>query len=1083
MSGTNPVFLVRKAKKQSGQKDAVLWCSDDFEAVNATLDYLLIKTGAKLKDYFKAVATNFPVVNELPPEGELSLTFCDYYQLGKDNMTWTQIPGVNLPSSEAAVAARQHIVDGVDTETGEVLEDHTETFGNEKVEPDNFRPLSRLRLPQRLIAHLINDKEEKEITEARHIEIGQIELDENNVFVQNLLLAVSKVPAIKDLSAHGEWQLMKAFKKAFTPEQQYVADSFEKFITEWIDGKNPQLISDVKTHVPDTPELTVVATMPLRHRVLAQYIGDGEYLYHVDAEQKKEILRLEMDTDNSYVQNLLLAAENVEAFKKAVEHDIHKSVNAVKTVFPVDGKIPELATVIQFLKTWFDTEHTDRGLLVKEWAKGNRASTIQRTESGTNAGGGNKTDRHPDVKHNFDVLDIEIALATLPMEFNIYELPGSVYRRAKEIVKKKESPFKEWSAALRATPGILDYSRAAIFALIRGTSSELVKFPGRLRAYINASLTESNHEKPTAETLAAARHTPEKDAVEEASRQMAAERGEYVEGISDPTDPKWVKTETSQSTSEPEPIKNVGGGIFDVTALIQGSSTHGTKTDPETTSNVQVQEADSDEKQAGDAVQAGEGDLGTGEEAVTVEKLEENQNQDETSQSEPEAQQNVPDSPQEEPEAAVTWPEYFEPGRYEGIPNEVYHAANGISSTQVKDARISLMFYHGCHVAKTISRQDNPAFVFGRATHSFVLEPEQFSKDYALPEKMPEGVVSTTGDMVALIKEYNATLPALMTPEELKAWIEEYNSNLTPPLSLSAGANEIANSYMSLPEEFQRIPDGAKPTATAMKACIKEYNSSLEPMLKTSGTRDLLLDQIATVAPEFAEQERAKFIPYNVSGTKEQLTEIVRAIFPDVVFADDWHKQQQAANAGKETISHEMYELIKNINDALQANNDASRLLNHPARQSEVSYFGFDEETGLEVRVRPDIEIRLPYESICADLKTVSLGYVRQDKLKDRLHREIIDRDYHLSAAMYCDIAGLDKFTWIFVNKDPGYHWVAVVDASPMLLELGRKEYRRALRQIEEAMETGYWPAPITQTYTDELNDYDTRRLEALDAE
>ncbi|EBJ0990038.1 hypothetical protein ABSL67_004680, partial [Salmonella enterica subsp. enterica serovar Typhimurium] len=32
MSGTNPVFLVRKAKKSSGQKDAVLWCSDDFEA-------------------------------------------------------------------------------------------------------------------------------------------------------------------------------------------------------------------------------------------------------------------------------------------------------------------------------------------------------------------------------------------------------------------------------------------------------------------------------------------------------------------------------------------------------------------------------------------------------------------------------------------------------------------------------------------------------------------------------------------------------------------------------------------------------------------------------------------------------------------------------------------------------------------------------------------------------------------------------------------------------------------------------------------------------------------------------------------
>ncbi|ENW8874367.1 exonuclease VIII, partial [Escherichia coli] len=103
---------------------------------------------------------------------------------------------------------------------------------------------------------------------------------------------------------------------------------------------------------------------------------------------------------------------------------------------------------------------------------------------------------------------------------------------------------------------------------------------------------------------------------------------------------------------------------------------------------------------------------------------------------------------------------------------------------------------------------------------------------------------------------------------------------------------------------------------------------------------------------------------------------------------------------------------------------------NHPDRKSEISYFGFDEETGLEIRVRPDIEIRLPYESICADVKSVSLGYVRQERLKDRLHREIIERDYHLSAAMYCDVANLDKFFWIFVNKDAGYHWVAVVEAS-----------------------------------------------------
>ncbi|EGA4097234.1 exodeoxyribonuclease, partial [Salmonella enterica] len=796
MSGTNPVFLVRKAKKSSGQKDAVLWCSDDFEAANATLDYLLIKSGAKLKDYFKAVATNFPVVNELPPEGELSLTFCDYYQLAKDNMTWTQIPGVTLPSSEAAAAARQHIVDGVDTETGEVLEDHTENFGNESNSP-----------------------------------------------------AQATAPA---------------------------------------------------------PELTVVATMPLRHRVLAQYIGEGEYLYHVDASQKKEILRLEMDTDNSYVQNLLLAAENVEAFKKAIEHDVHKVVNAIKKVFPVDGKTPELATVIQFLKTWFETEHIDRSLLVKEWAKGNRVSAIQRTESGANAGGGNKTDRNPDYEHTLDTLDVEIAMATLPMDFNIYELPGSVYRRAKEIVKKKESPFKEWSAALRATPGILDYSRAAIFALIRSAHPEFYHYPGRLQGYINANLTETDHENPTEEALTAARHTPEKDAVEEANRQLAAARGEYVEGISDPNDPKWVKTGTSQPTTEPELVKNVGNGIFDVSALMQNSSTHGTETNPETTSNVQVQKADSDEKQAGDAVQAGEGDLGTGKEAVTVEnqnQAETHQNNDSVSQSEPEAQQNVPESQQEEPEAA--WPEYFEPGRYEGVPNEVYHAANGISSTQVKDARVSLMYFNARHVEKTIVKERSPVLDMGNLVHVLALQPENLEAEFSVEPEIPEGAFTTTATLREFIDAHNASLPALLSADDIKALLEEYNATLPSQMPLGASVDETYASYEQLPEEFQRIENGTKHTATAMKACIKEYNATLPAPVKTSGSRDALLEQLAIINPDLVAQEAQKSSPLKVSGTKADLIQAVKSVNPAAVFADELLDAWRENTEGKVLVTRQ----------------------------------------------------------------------------------------------------------------------------------------------------------------------------------
>ncbi|EIU6598675.1 PD-(D/E)XK nuclease-like domain-containing protein [Salmonella enterica] len=971
MSGTNPVFLVRKAKKSSGQKDAVLWCSDDFEAANATLDYLLIKSGAKLKDYFKAVATNFPVVNELPPEGELSLTFCDYYQLAKDNMTWTQIPGVTLPSSEAAAAARQHIVDGVDTETGEVLEDHTENFGNESNSP-----------------------------------------------------AQATAPA---------------------------------------------------------PELTVVATMPLRHRVLAQYIGEGEYLYHVDASQKKEILRLEMDTDNSYVQNLLLAAENVEAFKKAIEHDIHKIVNAVKKIFPVDGKTPELATVIQFLKTWFETEHIDRGLLVKEWAKGNRVSAIQRTESGANAGGGNKTDRNPDYEHTLDTLDVEIAMATLPMDFNIYELPGSVYRRAKEIVKKKESPFKEWSAALRATPGILDYSRAAIFALIRSAHPEFYHYPGRLQRYINANLTETDHENPTEEALTAARHTPEKDAVEEANRQLAAARGEYVEGISDPNDPKWVKTGTSQPTTEPELVKNVGNGIFDVSALMQNSSTHGTETNPETTSNVQVQKADSDEKQAGDAVQAGEGDLGTGKEAVTVEnqnQAETHQNNDSVSQSEPEAQQNVPESQQEEPEAA--WPEYFEPGRYEGVPNEVYHAANGISSTQVKDARVSLMYFNARHVEKTIVKERSPVLDMGNLVHVLALQPENLEAEFSVEPEIPEGAFTTTATLREFIDAHNASLPALLSADDIKALLEEYNATLPSQMPLGASVDETYASYEQLPEEFQRIENGTKHTATAMKACIKEYNATLPAPVKTSGSRDALLEQLAIINPDLVAQEAQKSSPLKVSGTKADLIQAVKSVNPAAVFADELLDAWRENTEGKVLVTRQQLSTALNIQKALLEHPTAGKLLTHPSRAVEVSYFGIDEETGLEVRVRPDLELDMGGLRIGADLKTISMWNIKQEGLRAKLHREIIDRDYHLSAAMYCETAALDQFFWIFVNKDENYHWVAILEASTELLELGMLEYRKTMREIANGFDTGEWSAPITEDYTDELNDFDVRRLEAL---
>ncbi|HCL8733128.1 TPA: 3'-5' exoribonuclease [Escherichia coli] len=260
-------------------------------------------------------------------------------------------------------------------------------------------------------------------------------------------------------------------------------------------------------------------------RWLAQHNSEKP-ITHVS---RDELRALHNAQDEKLPAVTALAISNKAAQLEPLEiRDLHKLVRDTDKVFPNPGN-SDLGLMTAFFEAYLGADYTDRGLLTKEWMKGNRVSRITRTASGANAGGGNKTDRNPNLVHTFDTLDVEIAAATLPMDFNIYEIPGSVYRRAKEVVRKKESPFKEWSAALRAIPGILDYSRAAIFALIRSAHPEFYHYPGRLQGYINANLTETDHENPTEETLAAARHTPEKDILEEVNRELAAAKHETEE--------------------------------------------------------------------------------------------------------------------------------------------------------------------------------------------------------------------------------------------------------------------------------------------------------------------------------------------------------------------------------------------------------------------------------------------------------------------------------------------------------------------------------------------------------------------------
>ncbi|MED9146137.1 3'-5' exoribonuclease [Escherichia coli] len=402
--------------------------------------------------------------------------------------------------------------------------------------------------------------------------------------------------------------------------------------------------------------LLPVSGQELPIRWLAQH-GSEKPVTHVS---RDELQALHIARAEELPAVTALAISHKTSLLDSLEiRDLHKLVRDTDKVFPNPGN-SDLGLITAFFEAYLDADYTDRGMLTKEWMKGNRVSRITRTASGANAGGGNKTDRNPNLVHTFDTLDVEIAAATLPMDFNIYEIPGSVYRRAKEVVLNKESPFKEWSAALRATPGILDYSRAAIFALIRSAHPEFYHYPGRLQGYINAYLTETDHENPSKETLTAARHTPEKDILEEINREVVTER-ETEEEKPQPSDAMAGEQATTE-TMEPDTTEH-GQNAQSLDAQLQVSSANQVKVTADEVNKI-MQAANISQPDADKLLAVSRGEFVEGisdpNDPKWVKGIQTrdsvNQNQHESERNDQKAEQNSPNALQNEPETKQSEP-------------------------------------------------------------------------------------------------------------------------------------------------------------------------------------------------------------------------------------------------------------------------------------------------------------------------------------------------------------------------------------------------------------------------------------------
>lgn len=174
--------------------------------------------------------------------------------------------------------------------------------------------------------------------------------------------------------------------------------------------------------------------------------------------------------------------------------------------------------------------------------------------------------------------------------------------------------------------------------------------------------------------------------------------------------------------------------------------------------------------------------------------------------------------------------------------------------------------------------------------------------------------------------------------------------------------------------------------------------------------------------------------------------------------AKAWKQEQY--DEGRTIITEDDFSAIKSMHDALAAEAGVPELLT--AGEPEKSMIWKDAETGIWLKSRPD---RIPTDGVLADLKTCASADPHI------LNGDIIKRGYHMQLALAADalkiLTGQEVTdAWlVFVEKTPPFA-VTTVRLGDELMDLGKRQCRRALRKFADCLKDNDWPAyvegPIT---------------------
>lgn len=588
----------KKMQKALGITGGTIWreVSDDPDEDDAKDTFAIKAAGFKRSDFFKPVRVDHLVVDDMPAEGVFDTAFCDRYKLAEDGKSWllpaaqpksTDSSGTDINNQEQGNEDTASITDSGDTTSAASADagttttaadsdsaadaagsadattyTSTESVGTEtvtdetpayefnvngepmaEVEKEMLQPVVRMDDRHRILSQFIlEDEFSHNITQEQVVVVSRMELDVSDRYIQDMLLATRNAPAINKLNTPDLWKYTDSFKKVFARDKRHPLSRMINFNQAYADAH------------------------PIDRGLLVKEWIEGNYISRVEKTGATSTSAA-TEPQQASVTKTGAAASGKPVTKttyKAIDIRIGCGLIRKLVTYPITAAIVEQGKAIveadgEEFKRWSATYRITEN--IQFYDEKTHIEMIRQAPREVVTGS-------PELRRAY-VDNYLSAYGTLDPDQMVF-MPKRApvdHKENMERVRKAGKNLRDMAAGRFKCDEEEPQSAGALAD--EPPAPETVE-PD----------TTEHHQDPQPMETESSVVDDDQALRERFGEQLAAERGDFVPGISDPNDPKWVHSDYSAS-NEGEKAEVAAGDATDTADSADHSDEFSNQTEPE----------------------------------------------------------------------------------------------------------------------------------------------------------------------------------------------------------------------------------------------------------------------------------------------------------------------------------------------------------------------------------------------------------------------------------------------------------------------------------------------------------------------